>query len=839
MISSRAFKPVGWHSAAVPTTVVAALVADKTYPDPDFGMNLRTLPGTTYKIGSNFSNQPMPADSPFRVAWWYRTEFTVPAEARGQTLWLRFEGLNYRANVWLNGQSVGQASQLAGAYRIHELDVTRAAHAGPTNVLAVEVFPPEPGDLAITFVDWNPMPPDKDMGIYRDVALSTTGAVRLRHAQVLSRLDQPTTGSAELTVKVVAQNASQASISGALKGRIGGLEFSLPVVLAPGESRELRVTPADQPQLVLREPRLWWPWELGTPSLYALELKFVAGGVVSDRLDTHFGVREFSSEMTDKGHRVFKVNGRRILIRGAGYTPDMLLRASAERQEAEVRYVKGMNLNTIRLEGKLENEQFFDMTDREGILVMPGWCCCDHWEQWKNWKPEDHIIAAASLRDQIHRLRSRASVFVWLNGSDNPPPAPVEQMYLDILKELEWPNPVVSSATEKPAELTGASGVKMAGPYEYEPPIYWQWDKKRGGAFGFATEIGPGPSVPPLESLKRMLPADHLWPIDDVWNYHAGGGKFSDIKVFTEALERRYGPATDAADFARKAQAAAYESHRAMFEAYGQNKYTATGVIQWMQDNAWPSLIWHLYDSYLRPGGSYFGAQRACEPLHVQYSPADRSIWVVNSHARGFEKLKVTAQVFDAASVEKLTRTEVVNVSADGVAQALVLPEIADLSATYFLMLTLADATGKTVSRNFYWLSTRPDLLDDSQAQWYVTPMSGFADLTALATLPPATLRASSTYDAPDAQGRVRVALENTSAHIAFLAHLSVRQGPGGAEVLPILWSDNYVSLVPGERREIEARFALEDLGPHRAVVRLDGWNVAEAELETGGPAPR
>ena len=153
----------------------------------------------------------------------------------------------------------------------------------------------------------------------------------------------------------------------------------------------------------------------------------------------------------------------------------------------------------------------------------------------------------------------------------------------------------------------------MSGPYEYVAPSYWLEDTTRdpsaqkcnaggcGGAYGFNTETSMGPAVPPIESIRAMVGKDHLWPMDDTWDYHAGGGAFKDIHVFTDAVNTRFGPATSAEDYAVKAQLQTYEGVRAMYEAYSRNKYTSTGVIQWMLNNPWPSLVWHLYDYYMQP----------------------------------------------------------------------------------------------------------------------------------------------------------------------------------------------------------------------------------------------
>jgi exo-1,4-beta-D-glucosaminidase len=322
-------------------------------------------------------------------------------------------------------------------------------------------------------------------------------------------------------------------VSGTLKGDIEGVAFSQEVRLAANETKVVKFTPDKFAQLAIDNPRLWWPIQVGTPNLYTLKLQFETGGAVSDESSTRFGIREVTSILDEQNHRLFRINGKNILIRGAGYTFDMMLRTSPEKQEAELKYVRDMNLNTVRLEGKLEDEHFFDLTDQMGILVTAGWCCCDHWEKWENWKDEDHSIAAASLRDQIRRLRGHPSIFNWMNGSDNPPVAAVEKKYIEILKELDWPNPFESSATEKPTDASGKTGVKMTGPYDWVPPNYWLLDKTRGGAHGFNSETGPGPAIPPIESLRRMLPEDHLWPVNTWWDYHAGGGAFKDLKVYT------------------------------------------------------------------------------------------------------------------------------------------------------------------------------------------------------------------------------------------------------------------------------------------------------------------
>jgi len=838
-ISSASFVPNGWHDISVPATVVAALVQDKTLPDPFFGMNLRQFEGVTYKIGANFSDIPMDPDSPYAASWWYRKQFAAPAAYAGKTVWLNFRGINYRANIWLNGKKIANSEEIAGAWRTYELNVTGVLKPGVENVLAVQVFAPTENDLAITFVDWNPAPPDKNMGLWREVYLATSGPVALRYPTVVSKLNLPSNDSARLTVTAQLKNATSQPVKGVLKGKIENIAFEQDVELAPNQSKDVTFTSERFPQLVFSSPRLWWPAQMGKPNLYPLAMEFDIDGAPSDHSQIEFGIREITSEVNATGGRAFHINGKNILIRGGGWTPDMMLREDSQRLHDEFRYVRDMGLNTVRLEGKLETQEFFDIADHEGILVMAGWCCCDFWERWPSWKPQDYEIAQQSLRDQIYRLRSHPSLVMWLNGSDNPPPPDVEQMYLNIENQLLWPNPVVSSATGKSTSVTGSSGVKMTGPYEYVAPGYWEQDTLQGqparkscnpggcgGAYGFNTETSMGPAVPPVESIRSMVGNDHLWPIDEVWNYHAGGGEFKTINVFSTALANRYGKSDNVEDFAFKSQLQTYEGVRAMYEAYSRNKYEATGVIQWMLNNAWPSMIWHLYDYYLRPAGGYFGAKRAMENLHPIYGYDDHAIWVVSSQYEDAKNLRLSIKIYNLDMAEKFSHEDSLDAPADSTAKIFALPEIKNLSSTYFLVLRLTDSAGKLVGSNFYWLSTKPEIIDWAKSNWWMTPTESYADFTGLSQLPKVTLKVTDRSTRQGDESTTTVTIENSSKTLAFFVHLKVEKGDHGVEILPVIWEDNYISLMPGEKREISATYHSSELGNEKPKVEVSGWNV-------------
>ncbi|HET8656468.1 MAG TPA: hypothetical protein VFL93_13185 [Longimicrobiaceae bacterium] len=823
-IASPGFGTEGWYPATLPATVLGALVTAGVYEDPYFGMNFRHIPGTTYPIGENFSNLPMPDNSPFAVGWWYRKSFRVPAAMRNKRLVLHLDGVNYRANLWLNGKRIADSTEVVGAYRRYALDISDAVNRSGENVLAVEVFPPAVHDLAITWVDWNPAPADKNMGLWHDVYLTSSGDVDVRHPAVQTELASP--DRADLTVRAQLLNLSDHAVSGRLRGNIGSIEFSRPVRLAAHDTADVAFTPDSFPQLRVSNPRLWWPATMGEPHLYHLRMSFETNGTTSDREEVPFGIRQITAEKTPEGAELFRINGRPLLIRGGGWSPDLMLRPQPEKQEAELRYVRDMGLNTIRFEAKLGDDRIWERADSAGILIMSGWICCAGWEQWKDWAPEEYGIAAASQRDQMLRLRNHPSALVWLNGSDNPPPAKVEKTYIDVLKQAHWPNPYISSASAKPAEFSGPSGVKMSGPYDWVPPSYWLEDTKHGGAFGYNTETSPGAAPPPIESMRRMLPAEDLWPMDSVWAYHKAGGQFATSDRFQIALARRYGAANSPQDYGIESQVMTYEGERAMFEAYARNMHRSTGVIQWMLNNAWPSTFWHLFDYYLRPGGGYFGAKKALEPVHVQYSYDDRSVVVVNGTGERIPGLRVSERVLNLDATPVFTHDTTLDAPADSSVRAFITPDLSGLSSTYFVDLKLEDANGRPVSSNLYWLSTQPDVLNEDSTQWFVTPVKQYADLTALRTLPTARVDASAHFSVEGPWEVARVKITNPGKTVAFFNRLRLVRASDGEEVLPVLWEDNYVTLLPGDSREVRARVLRKDLEGARPEVRVSGWNV-------------
>jgi len=852
-ISLPGFKIDSWYPAIVPSTVLGTLVENNVYRDIFFGKNLEKVP-----------------TAPFEVSWWYRKEFTVPMGPGLNRTRLEFDGINYRANIWLNGKKIGDASSIYGAYRRFAIDVTADVKMSEKNVLAIEVFPPKPGEPTVGWVDWNPAPPDKAMGLFREVRVRATGDISIENPFVITKLDLAAFKEARLTVTAELVNHSDIDVSGTLEGRIEGARFSRELTLRPRETRPVELTPETTPELVIKGPRVWWTHDLGNPELYLLSLSFtqkkgpeaapVKDGVKdkpkdkelrrmpgmprvlpSDSRIVRFGIREIADYRTDEGYRGFKLNGRKILIRGGGWADDLLLDVKHKKLQAEVLYARHMNLNTLRLEGFWGTSQdLYNLCDENGILVLVGWSC--QWE-WTDYlgrpadepyggitTPEMMDLVAASWKDQILWLRNHPAIFAWAEGSDMVPHPDLERRYIAILKEIDPTRPTLVSTKGKTSEITGPSGVKMLGPYDYVPPIYWYVDTKNGGAYGFNTETGPGPQVPPLESLRKMIPEDKLWPINDFWNFHCSRGMFKDLARYNEAMDRRLGPPKDLEDYLRKAQFLNYEAMRAMYEAFVANKYRSTGVIQWMYNSAWPKLWWQLYDYYLQPNGAFYGAREAGAPVHILYNYGNQEIAAVNSSATPSPKLKATIRVLDFGLKEIVAKSVDFGLLADEVKTIDVLRLPSGLTPAYFLDLRIFKDKGQLVDANFYCLSTKPETLDEANGTWYVTPIKDFADLTALNNLKPVTIKVKDKTSKDGPMTRVTIELENPSDGLALMVEIRVVRDTSGEVVLPIYLDDNYITLLPKETRKISGVFSTEDLGGELPVVKIRGWNVLAAE---------
>ncbi|WP_225561598.1 sugar-binding domain-containing protein [Rhodanobacter sp. DHB23] len=825
-ISASGYSTKGWYPVSGRATVMAGLLENDVYKDVFHSDNLRAV------------EVPDSSGDLFVTPWWYRSGFTLTRSAQGMHTLLRTNGMIASADLWVNGHLVADHVAIAGAYPVNEFDVTRWVHAGE-NTVALRVHPADPRmALTTSWVDWNPTPPDNNMGPWRGVDIVQAGPVELRWPQVGSSLS-PDLSHADLGVQVEARNLDKVAHDATITGTVAGVPLQQTIHLAPGQTLVVAFSPKTTPGLALDHPRIWWPVGMGAHPLYQLDMTAAVDGATSDKAGTTFGIRSVSSSLTKQGYRQFFVNGKPLLIRGAGWAPDMFLRDDPARMEAEFGYVRNLGLNTIRSEGKLEDQRFYELADRDGILILAGWECCDKWESaaktgGEPWNAADEKVAADSMASEARLLRNHPSVIGFLIGSDNAPPPAIAKMYADTLRAADWPLPIVSAASDQATAETGPSGMKMAGPYDWIPPAYWYADKL-GGAFGFDSEVSAGATIPRLEDLQRMLSPQEqeaLWKYPELRQYHASAAwsPFAVLTPFDNALAHRYGAPTDLADYAAKAQLDNYDNVRAEFEAFNAHMDAAnpsTGVIYWMLNNAWPSLHWHLYDWYMNPAGAYFGAKKANEPLHIQYSYDANAIVLVNHTLDDAHGLQANIRVRNLdGSVRYEKHLQGIALAGNHTQQVATLPTLAGLSPTYFVELDLSASDGKPVSRNVYWLSTRADVLDWAKSNWYLTPLTQYADLTALKSLPTATSEAHATTrrEGNEDVTTVTLTVPASSRAVALFQHVSIRRGAHGDLALPIVWNDNDVTLWPGESIVLVAHYASQ--GGAAPVVEVDGWNV-------------
>jgi exo-1,4-beta-D-glucosaminidase len=823
IISAMDFSPKRSYKTDVPSTVFHTLVENKIYDSVYWGTNLSKIDTVQ-----------------FAHSWWYRTQFSIIKG--GNFTELQFDGINYKANIWLNGKLIADTNEINNAFKMFRFDVSNIVKKG-TNVLAVEVFPPKAGDFSIGFVDWNPAPPDQNMGIFRSVYLNSINKVQISKPYIESYFKNKDFTKAYQNASVRIKNFSDEAISGVISVEINNKTITQEVKLAARESKKILFRAADYPELIVENPELWWPHTLGEPIMHTARFVFNNDGVVLAENKIKYGIREITDYFNAEGHRGFIVNGHKISIRGGGWVDNIMLDNTHEYDRAQLEYVKQMNLNTIRLEGFWGKDDYiYNTCDELGILVMVGWSC--HWE-WENYLGKycdekyggilndyDVNLISTAWTDQLVWLRNHPSIIGWFGGSDCIATPKLENSYFETFNEYDSTRVYLSSAKEWESDDI-KSGVKMRGPYAYEPPIYWFADTLYGGAFGFNTETGPGAQVPPIESIRKMIPQKDLWPMNEVWDYHCGRNEFNDLSRFTKALNARYGAAQSVEEYAEKAQLLNYELMRPMFEAFSANRYKATGVVQWMLNSAWPEMYWQLYDSYLMPNGAFYATKKSGEPLHALYNYANHSIYLVNDQLNEETDVEVLIQVFDVNSKLIYSKELKQNIEANTSIKINSLPEFKNISKTYFVDLRIK-RNNVEIANNFYWLSTKADVLDydfEFESWYYHTPSKEYADFTALNTMKKAkvssklhTIQANGSSDS--SKLIFTAELENTSSNIAFFIEMQLVDKKTGELILPVLWDDNYISLLANEKRSISMKVDQSLLENKEVGLRVKGYNL-------------
>jgi beta-mannosidase len=823
-VSQPGYAPDNWYPATVPGTVLTTLVNNKVYPEPLWGENNRP--------------DKIP-ESLCRASYWYRVQFTVPAANAGKRTWLNFYGINYMAEVFVNGKKAGD---IKGAFARGQFDVTPFVKPGETAAVAVRILPPphpgnpqeqtvqlglgpNGGDLTQdgpTFVcsvgwDWIPAIRDRNMGIWQKVTLTSSGPVVLENPLVTSDLPLPRTDSADLNFEVTVKNVTDTPQTGLLHGAFGDASFQEPVSLAPGESKLIKLTPQTTPQLHVLNPRLWWPNGFGDPNLYTMRLTFdAAAGGISDATEFNFGIRKIQYEVPDSQFLTLSVNGVRVFCKGGCWGMDEAMKRSPrERLEAQIRFQKEANYVMIRnWVGQSTSDDFYDLCDHYGLMVWD-----EFFEANRGDGPSatDVPLYLANVREKVLRYRNHPCIAVWCgrNESDPAPPA-LAAGIVNIMKELEPARMYHANSDDGP-------GVHSNGPYYWRPPeAYYTYPTSGRSAEVFKTELGSS-SIPTRESILAWMPTNDTenFPNDD-WAEHDLARGADNGNTYVNTIGARYGDISgknfSLAKFVHEAQMADYEAYRAMYEGREAQLFTgSTAVLTWMSNPAQPSTTWQLYSYDLEPFASFFATRKACEPVHIIMNQSNFHLMLINHTAKTLDGLKARCRVLnmDGSVVSDTSTPASAKPSSVTDLGAIAFPP--GLSAVHFVKTELLDAQGKLISDNFYWRGNNAN------------------DLTALASLPPANIEGNIVRHDAGGMFFLDVTLTNTSKVVALMTHIQLRKEISNQRVLPVFYDDNYISLLPGESRTIKVEAALNDLGVDIPAVAVDGWNpVAKSRTFPG-----
>lgn len=831
----------GWFSAVVPGTVLTTLVANKVYPEPLFGENNRPT-----IIPENLS----------RASYWYRAVVIVPRAFGGERVWLNFDGINYTADVWVNTSRVGE---IRGAFARGRFDITPLVEAGRPVAIAVLVHPPpEPADpleqtqqwgLGLnggvlshdgpTFVstqgwDWLPAIRDRDIGLWQSVRLSATGPAVIRDPYVTSRV-APDRSFADVTIESRVENASDQPVSGRLTASLDGFTVRSPLIALAAHGRQtVTLSPTDSPALHLRHPQLWWPNGFGAPYRYALHLGFEVTGRTSDAVDLLIGVRSVAYQAASNDNLTLIVNGVPIFAQGGNWGLDEALkRIPRARLDAQMRMQRDAHFTIVRnWVGQSTSEDFYDLADRYGLMV---------WDEFfqpaagldSGRRPGDdgeHDVTDVALylqnaREKVLRFRNHPSIVIWCGRNEGEPtPRALASGLEAIMAELD-PSRLYQASSD-----TGR-GVRSGGPYSWQPPEAYFGEGRGGRApfVPFKTEIG-SMSIPTLDSILGMMPpADaEAFPqiLNDDWAEHdfAVGGGNNGARSYLVDLAARYGNIQTLPRFVRAAQMADYEAFRAMFEGRLARLFRpVTAVITWMSNPAQPSMTWQLYSYDLEPFASYFAARKACEPVHIQLNASDDHVAVINHGPQELVGFTYRVRVLSLSGQVLLDRSSATGPLAGSTATDLgPVGQLPEAQAVRFVRLDLFDGRHTLASANFYWRN--PAAPDD------------FSMLDAMPTVP-----IDMHVERRDQREtmHLEVTLANPNVTVALMVHLQLRRRTTRVRVLPVSYSDNYVSLLPGERRTLIIEAAARDLAGESPLVTLDGWNVTTAPraFVVGGPS--
>ena len=883
VLSLPTYQTHDWYQATVPTSVLGALVKAGVYPDPHFDLNDLKIPDASdnlnKRLGLSKYSYIKGVANPFKDPYWFRTKFLVPAHQKGRRTWLNFDGINYRADVWVNGKQVADHKNMAGMFLRFKYDITPFVAVGKENAVAVKIYQvdnvgtPSPGylfqpfgqprgqgqeifrDVTLKFMagwDCSPVVRDRNMGIYQNVYLTYTDDVKIEHPYIVTDLQLPDTTNAYLTVSAELRNAGTAVCRGVLRGTIDlekeidfctykkqmpgtmpTVVFERAVEIPAGQTITVAFTPKDYAQLHIRNPHLWWPNGYGMQYLHKLKLTFEMNGKVSDEQTTTFGIRKITSTLKERDGehgRISWVNGKRIFSRGGFIQPDMLLDMNRKRMYDEARLLALAGVNMIANEDMPSPpEEVMETYDKYGLLMwevfFQCWTSYPGTETFKN--PTDTKLALRNMYDVVKRYRNHPSLVLWCMQIET---IIREELYVPLreyIRQNDPTRPVIATSSHgwdvdketpyiKPDLPTGMTD-ENAPDYTWYPHPYYYNKVLEVKDQMFRNEMGV-PAVSTLASMKKYIyrlgkgektayyPLDSVWAYHDAWDSICCPPESYAYKPYDEAIRREFGQPQSAEDYIRWAQYINAGSYRAMYEAANHRMWDiTTGVMLWKLNATWPQVLWQIYDWFLNPNAGYFYAKKALEPLHIQMNEHNRMVAVINTMHRSHEKLTADVRLYDFNMNIVWQQQQPLSIGEDCYKELFTLPQPKEITPVYYARLLLKDGNGKVVSENFYWLSA-----------------DGKNDFRAITQMPKVDLQLTSTTTTKDNDIVMRIKVKNSTNRLAFMHRLMITKGDSEDEVLPTFWTDNFLTIFPGEEREVVATFARQDLEGATPVLKLD-----------------
>ncbi len=859
-----------WYSTSLPTTVLNVFVRNGTYPDPRLAMNNFLIPDVSDKFNARFGLQKYSylknKQNPWKDPYWFRTETGFPKQYKGKHVWLTFSGINYRADIWVNGHLVADSSRVSGMFRRFRFDITPYALPGEKNCIAVKIYQvdhpgdPEPGTQFEVFGttrghatdifkdetlkmsggwDCAPVVRDRNMGIYQDVFVEATGDVVVEHPYVTTTLPLPDTSRADIRIKAELSNLSGHPVKGKLMANIqllnelefpsytkhlGGsmcpVEVSKEIVLQPGETREVELSPEEFAKLTIHNPYLWYPNGYGKQYLHRLRLSFRTVGGESDVKELTFGIRQVTTELKrigDEAGRVFRINGKRIFCKGGWLQPDILLDMSRKRIFDEARLLAEAGMNVVGSEDMpAPTDDMMEAYDKYGLMYWEIFFQCWRMYPGSDWAhyPLDHVLAKAEAKDMVLRYRNHPSVTAWFLTNEVIVDEDLYRAAKATVKQLDPTRPFIPTTSidwnvekltpymkdDLPTGMTDDG----APDYNWNPAAYYFDKVNEVHLQMFRNELGV-PSVPVYSSLKKFLPTvtisrsqtrNPIYPLDSLWAEHgAWDGNNYCFRSYDNAIRTLYGNPATAEEYADRAQYVNADIYRAMFEAANHRMWNITsGVMLWKLNSCWPDVGWQIYDWFLQPNAAYYFSKKATEPLHIQMNADSWMVSVINATHHDWNRLTVEASVIDFNMKTVWSRTDTVSVAADSYREMVAVPKQTSGTSIYFVKLALKDAAGKLLSDNLYWQCSQHE------------------DFSTLASLAKPQLKQQITMSEQGREKQWTIRLKNETGQLSFFNRLSLTDEKSREEILPAFWSDNYVSLFPGEEKTITIVVANKDL---------------------------